>query len=494
MATEEEYFAFKDFAKVEEEKASAVTEEKPLGPCVIYQGRKNYLQHHHEEWNRAKADDKEKSVFKRKLIQEVRALSARWLRMQNVCILTGAGTSLCAGGLEGNELAPRTKELLNLSGGRPSLQLLNQLLSLCDEKNLNFEDFLSYLCAVRRCIEPSKKSFARPVQVSLSLDGKNTRITIEELDELIDDIERAVAISCNLLLADQPTVEKSADMRLSAHLVFVGKILSRDPTLGRVKLVTSNYDTLFEQAMDRLNVYYADGFTGTVDRHFNPACFGLDYYYPGEVAEGRVRRYDKYLHLYKLHGSITWRKTRPDTNNPFGLSFSSDPVPSFNKVKENPELFKSVLPKPSASEQDRLGLGILPTSSKYGETITMPYAHLFRAFAHALLEPQTVCFVLGYSGWDEHINRLIEDALSNPSFTLVVVDPFVSSWVGRLLRSDRCERVYCISGDWGQFHKFVDELLPDVEQLKTQMEVAKTLRQLQSNVTEEQKIDKRQNG
>lgn len=442
MGTAEEYFGFEDFLDEEEEKASTVIEDKPLGKCVIYQGRKNYLQHHHEEWDRNKAEVERKDTFKKKMIQEVRALSARWLRMQNVCILTGAGTSICVGGCKGNELATKTKELLSLGKGRESAHLLSQLLSLCNEDNLNFEEFLSYLGAARRCIEPSNRSFSKPFQVSVSLSGEKSRaITVQELDDLIDDIERAIAVSCNLKLTDQAVIEQSVDKKLSAHQTFIGKILSRDPTLGRVKLVTTNYDTLFEQAMDRLNVYYAEGFTGTVDRHFNPACFGLDYYYPGEVAEGRVRRYDKFLHLYKLHGSVTWRKTKLDTNNPFGLSFSTENLPSF---------------------------------------------------AHALLEPQTVCFVFGYSGWDEHINRLIEDALSNPSFTLVIVDPLISSWIGQLLRSDRCERVYCISGDWGQFHKFVDELLPDVEQLKTQMEVARTLRQLQTNVRDEKNIEGKQ--
>lgn len=494
MGKEEEFFGFENFSDDEIEGQSVSEEEEPLGNCVIFQGRKNYLQHHYEEWERIKDNIEKRNDFKKKMNQEVRALSARWLRMQNVCILTGAGTSRCAGGLLGNELLSKIRELLNLNKSRNSNELLSQFLSLCDDNKLNFEDFLSYLGASRRCIEPSIKSFSKPLQVSIPVKGKKSiAISAQDLDNLIDDIERAIAISCNLSMANQEVIENSVDKKLSAHLTFIGKILSRDPTLGRVKLVTTNYDTLFEQAMDRLNVYYADGFTGTIDRHFNPACFGLDYYYPGEIAEGRVRRYDKFLHLYKLHGSITWGKTSLDTNNPFGLSFSAEPIPLFDEIKNKPELFETVLPRNSIDNKNRLGLGILPTSSKYGETISMPYAHLFRAFAHALLEPQTVCFILGYSGWDEHINRLIEDALSNPSFTLVIVDPFVTSWVSRLLRSDRCERVYCISGDWGQFHKFVDELLPDVEQLKTQMEVVRTLRQLQSGVIDERNVEDKQN-
>lgn len=478
-----EYFSFEDFSEKQKEEASSPTgEEEFLAKSVIYQGRKNYLEHHREQWDTAKSNPDKAVDFKEKIVQEVRALTARWLRMQNVVFLAGAGTSVCAGGPKMNELAEKIKELFKAGEGRKTLQPLTNLLSASASEKFNFEEFLSYLSGARRCLEPSDRSFSNGLQVSFTnKSGKTIHLDIPELDDLIHDVEKAIAISCNLQLTSQEDIENAGDKKLSAHQTFIGKILSRDPTLGRVKLVTTNYDTLFEQAMDRLNVYYADGFTGTVDKHFNPACFGLDYYYPGEVAEGRVRRYDKFLHLYKLHGSITWRKTYGDVNDPFGLSFSSALIPLFEEVKKDPKLFENVFAENHGGNNSRIGLGILPTSSKYGETITMPYAHLFRAFSHALLEPQTVCFLLGYSGWDEHINRLIQDALSNPSFTLVIVDPVVSSWVSRLLRSDRCERIYCISGDWGQFHKFVDKLLPDVEQLKTQMDVAKTLRELQSS-------------
>ena len=61
--------------------------------------------------------------------------------------------------------------------------------------------------------------------------------------------------------------------------------------------------------MDRLGILYSEGFTGTVTRRFNPSAYDLDYYYPGELGEGRVRRYHKVAHLYKLHGSTNWRKS-----------------------------------------------------------------------------------------------------------------------------------------------------------------------------------------
>ena len=63
----------------------------------------------------------------------------------------------------------------------------------------------------------------------------------------------------------------------------------------------------FEQAIERLGIQYFDGFSGRANARFDPSVYGLDIHYPGEVAEGRVRRFDKFLHFYKLHGSIHWQ-------------------------------------------------------------------------------------------------------------------------------------------------------------------------------------------
>lgn len=94
---------------------------------------------------------------------------------------------------------------------------------------------------------------------------------------------------------------------VAPHLAFLAKLVARDSNLGRAHLFTLNYDTLFEQALELIGIQYFDGFTGRANARFDPSVYGLDIYYPGEVAEGRVRRFDKFLHLYKLHGSIHWR-------------------------------------------------------------------------------------------------------------------------------------------------------------------------------------------
>ena len=44
----------------------------------------------------------------------------------------------------------------------------------------------------------------------------------------------------------------------------------------------------------------------------------------------------------------------------------------------------------------------------------MPYAHLFRSFQVRLGIPQTFLLVLGYGFGDDHVSRIIENALITP--------------------------------------------------------------------------------
>ena len=450
--------------------------------CLL-RGRENYLSHHSEEVERLRErlegtgkplSNAEVERFRSRVRDEVRALLARWLRMENLCVLVGAGASVCCEGVLGRDLPEKIGQLLE---GRESKKLYSALLDACGTEGLDFEEFLSYVCAVRRCLGGSDRSFREGFGVSLGSGPGATKLDASELDDLLGDVEAAIAVVCNLRLGR----DDGSGAQRSPHGSFVGKLLARDPKLGRVKLATTNYDTLFEQAMDRLGVLYADGFIGTVERYFNPAGFNLDYYYPGEVATGRVRRYDKFLHLYKLHGSIRWRRSRVSEENLYGVTWCGKAMPTMAELGAGDASLEDVFRGHCELPSDgRVGLAILPTSAKYGETLTMPYSHFFRAFGEALQEPQTVCMVLGYSGWDRHINAMIRDALANPSFTLAIVDPEITTWARGLLDSDRCERVYSLSGEWGRFEEFV-ELLPDVEQLRTRLEVAKQLRQLSTD-------------
>src|SRR5581483_12137027 len=105
-------------------------------------------------------------------------------------------------------------------------------------------------------------------------------------------------------LVDLPAQGKEGALKV--HRRFVKKILTRPLNLRRVNMFTLNYDTLIESAADAEGSVLVDGFIGTLRRIFRPESYDLDFYFPAQTTEGRVHRFDRALHLYKLHGSITW--------------------------------------------------------------------------------------------------------------------------------------------------------------------------------------------
>lgn len=428
-------------------------------PIGVFRGQENWLR----RLNSAEPDT---------LIQETKALIARWLKMQNVCVLGGAGMSYYVGGFVGSGLLTRIQELLKGTAAGKTLEKALAFASDPSAVSKEFESLLSQLSGLVAFGSELSPLDKLPVMELFAKAGFDT----DELTLLIRYMEASIAIICDMTLPASPLT--LSDAELNAHEVFVAKLVGRDPQQGRARVFTTNYDTLLEQAMDRLGVIYCDGFSGTVERRFNPASYDIDFHYPGETTEGRVRRYDKVLQLYKLHGSVTWTRSAPTFSEPFGVGFRQPRFPSFDSLtkatlEERTKTLDAAFPENS-------GLAILPTASKYGQTLAMPYAHLFRSFSHALRQPQTVLFVIGYSGWDSHINQLIEDALSNPGFTCVLIDPVPSRWARRVLAADYSGRVYCFGGEWGRFEVFTSQLMPDLDVLETDLQIAKTLRNLQN--------------
>lgn len=410
--------------------------------------------------------------------EEVQALFARWLRMQNLCVLVGAGTSYYVTKALNAQLLESAAKLL---AGRRSQKTLERIKDFATNRNdiaNRIEQFLSQLVGFVSLFESPGLPLDKVPFPAFDLEPAKEETNHGLLRDLLLDLERAIAATCNVLLPDS-ALATWFDDTVTPHENFLSKLMARDPQDGRAKLFTTNYDTLLEQAMDRLGILYCDGFTGTVGRKFNPSAYDLDYYYPGEVGEGRVRRYHRFIQLYKLHGSINWRKTvEPWAGNPYGVRFDSGPVLRHDEV----------IVSEGGETRNRLddifrpgeGLAILPTMAKFGQTLTMPFAHLFRSFSHALQQPQTVLFVIGYGGMDEHVNQIIHDALVNPGFTCVIVCPSLSEWAKRLCLADYCGRVYFVGGHWGNFETFAEYVLPDLEALKTDIAVARTLRELRT--------------
>ncbi len=420
----------------------------------------------------ADADTKKKAnaVLSERL-KETRVRIGTLLKIDNVSFLLGAGASMKAGGV-GLALIPAELErdlhrkVAECADGdrdwlsmfySTSSALSGQTFIFGERKTalagdlgrvtkipLNLEDYLSHLHMWRA----GMPEFATNIVLKLAAGGA-LALSKAGIDRLILEIERSLTS-----LVDLPTNGKEAGLK--DHRRLIKKTLTRPLNLRRANFFTLNYDTLIEKAADAEGAILVDGFVGTLRRIFRPESYDLDFYFPAQTTEGRVHRFDRALHLYKLHGSITWHRCAADWENPYGLfaTFYNQETP----------------------EDDVL---IYPSPLKYGQALDLPYSELFRRFGSAIAQPQSVLFTVGYGFGDEHVNALIRQALAIPSFTLVVIDPApTSDFVNKLLQLGD-ERVWLVSG-WqlGTFEHFVEKLLPDLREEEITAKVMKTYKAL----------------
>lgn len=403
------------------------------------------------------------------LLKEARVRVGTLLKTDNVSFLLGAGASMKAGGIGLSSIPCEIEEYFFTTpleeGKDPEwLSLFYKTVSALSGQDydqvkrrkaikgasvvpqipINLEDYLSHLHMWRagmvEIVKETKFALVSGDILTISKDG---------LEKLIKQINLSLTLLVNL-----PSSGK--EDAIVDHRRFIKKILTRPLNLRRANIFTLNYDTLIEKAADSEGAVLVDGFVGTLRRIFRPESFDLDFYFPAQTTEGRVHRFDRALHLYKLHGSISWHRCIADWENPYGLYATF-----FNQA--NPE-------------DDVL---IYPSPLKYGQALGLPYSELFRRFGSAIAQPQSVLFAIGYGFGDEHVNALIRQALAIPSFTLVVVDPDPKSEFVNHLKRLGDERVWLVGGvKLGKFECFVESLLPDLREEEIAAKVMNTYKTL----------------
>ncbi len=225
-----------------------------------------------------------------------------------------------------------------------------------------------------------------------------------------------------------------------------------------VNIFTTNYDLYNENALDELGFMYNNGFLGSAQRIFNPNSYNYVVVENLGLSRDVWKSVSNYINLFKIHGSINWIKdegTESDTPH----------------IREKDiELIKR------RNKHD--SLMIYPTPQKDRTTLMVPYSDLFRMMQNSLLKKNSVLISLGYSFGDEHINRIILNALSVYDFRLVV---FGDSDMIRKLQAIGDNRIWIINSDSHiqYFKNFVEKVLPaqDDEQ-REELEIKKSLKKL----------------
>ncbi|RNB53512.1 hypothetical protein EDM57_19655 [Brevibacillus gelatini] len=417
-----------------------------------------------------------------KLLDKIRILLKNYLQLDNVSFLFGTGSSLHLGTTSIRNF-PKAIEDAIKEGDQEIYELFVHLIKqyqkseyvLRDESQqpseikVPLEEFLDYVLALQY-VQGHSHDLIKGFDYEDLFEEKHLEITTERIEDLISNIKSELFKLCDLDTLnywpddDQVREEMQKNGKYTYHKSFIKSLLQRPLNLRRANIFTTNYDLAFENAFEELGVHYLNGFSGFHKRTFRTEVYEYDLYYPGSTTEGKVRRIERMVKYYKLHGSITWAREQNSAQNQYGL------------VERHIEWVRNNLK--SAGD-----IIIYPTAHKKGYTLDFPYSELFRQFASAITQPQSVLFCVGYSFFDEHINDIIYQALSIPSFTLIVVDfkGTGNETINKLYGLDD-PRVVILEGPYlGDFKTFAKKIMPNFHEMEYREKVSATLQKLYSD-------------
>lgn len=332
---------------------------------------------------------------------DLRLKLAEHMKLDDVLFLLGNGASIYAGSQDTRKF--KLEDYKTKYAG---------LSSIIDEvgKLLGIEDQLNALITVRS-------------YYNLVKDEKNEKL----VSDLIDEIKGVLIDS----------FVNSVDYRkLSLHEIFLLKLRTFG-CLRRTDIYTPNYDLAFEYSLDKLAIEYKDGFSGFVNRLFDPRTL------QGKDKTG----------LIKIHGSVNW-------------------IVEEGKVKEFQPKFKDG----KVIIDDTAPVLIYPTSHKLYQTYSTPYSELMRHMLDEMETGKNVVIVLGYKYGDDHINEILFKALENPNniFYFFLYNPDEQgAFIDQLKQlADNMPNINILTGKiLADFKTFVKYILPATPE-KTDQEKA----------------------
>lgn len=177
------------------------------------------------------------------------------------------------------------------------------------------------------------------------------------------------------------------------HDSFIKILSNLTKSPYRLSIVTTNYDTLFEEAADALNFTVFDGFSFMHKPRFDVDLFDWFLVKPiSNVKSDKVEYKKSVINLLKIHGSLTWKQEKEGIIR-CDKNFNQTPIMIF------------------------------PSSNKYSHSYEKPYFELLSKFQDLLKMPNTLFVTTGFSFADNHIAKMITQAIkSNPSLTLLATD------------------------------------------------------------------------
>lgn len=301
----------------------------------------------------------------------------------NIIVLIGAGASvLCTSGSIDDRFGKTVFMLADLIN--TELKLNSSLFSLQE---------LADLCKYNIPVEILETDGSTKLNPAFNLeDFLSNLLTFEKY---VSDSERDKYIESKKKILGLIVSNTSYDYNNSylKHSAFINTVSHLVRTPSKLTIVTTNYDTLIEDAADSIGYTVMDGFSFSHRPYFDSDMFEWNLVKDIENIKTRELEYKKnILNLLKLHGSITWERDGQGIRR-----------------KEKSDVTEPIM--------------IFPSSEKYMQSYQDPYFELFTKFQELLKRPNTLLITSGFSFADNHISQMIIQAiLHNKSLATLISD------------------------------------------------------------------------
>ena len=313
------------------------------------------------------------------------------IRCSNFVVLAGLGTSLCVQpAFVNGPKAPTMADLWQQIGAKQDAAAI-----AVDPNDPTFHELLVLVGH-----PPAKHDIEALMSRCRLAESFLAGAEKESVTRFVALAEEHIIAATNFVAHNHP---------LPVHTEFLRRAARRPQRKSRMKVFTTNYDRCYEEAGRQGRYVVVDGFSHTVPPTFDAIHFS----YETVRRLGDTESFDlipNCFHLYKLHGSVDWRRQEP----------------SGEITKWSPQ-GKPVL--------------IYPRNSKYELAFEQPYLEMIGSFQTALRQEDTALLVVGFGFNDNHLAEPIMSAIrSNLSMKIVVVSPGLAPWNdGANQRPGECE-------------------------------------------------------
>lgn len=326
------------------------------------------------------------------IIDLVKKEFSKVLESKNLSFLMGSGCSLGVGGIP--TMIELAKNFYN-----PEKEILDNMSPTL--KGLVLQDAHKKVLT-NIGIDISKEPFISNIETFLGtlysykfyLEQIEDETKLTDINSVINQTKKFILYQC--LNEDNTGNDSSIS---DNYRDFYRRLSLRDSNLPKPNVFTTNYDLYSEKAMDDLGIHYTNGFSGFIERFFNPAIFNYALAEQMDISSFKWNVIDSFIYFFKIHGSVNWIE-KQDGNKLFKIRELQNA--SFNLLEKEENLM------------------IYPSPIKQNASLGSPYSDLFREFQKRIAQNQSVLVTMGFSFGDEHINNLIYQALTIPTFRLVI--------------------------------------------------------------------------